>query len=89
MTIQERAREICRRLTTDVAAIMPSGIGRWDRAWEIVDAPSADFMAALSAWQSEPTSEPAKQAVRDTYAAVADAWRRAANEYGKHEEASR
>lgn len=78
MTIAERVREICRRLTEDVASIAPKGIGRWDRAWEIVDQPSADFMAALSAWESDPTSEPAKQGVRDTYGAVLDAWREAA-----------
>lgn len=81
MTIGGRAVEICRLLTEDVGRIAPDGIGRWDRAWTIVDAPTADFMAALSAWESEPKSETAKQAVRDTYRGVLDAWREAVEEY--------
>lgn len=85
MTVSERARAICRRLTEDVASIAPKGIGRWDRAWEIVDSPSAGFMLALSAWEAEPTSESAKQAVRDSYGAVVEAWRQAADEYTREE----
>lgn len=85
MTIEERAREICRRLTRDVADVAPKGIGRWDRAWEIVDGPSASFMLALSTWEADPTSEAAKQAVRDNYRAVVEAWRRAAEEFTREE----
>lgn len=82
--IRERGTEICRRLTRDVASIAPAGIGHWDRAWQIVAQPDADFMAALTAWESDPTNPTAKQRVRDCYAAVLEAWRRAVTEYTRH-----
>lgn len=84
MTISERATEICRRLTRDVASIAPAGIGHWDRAWEIVAEADTDFMAALTAWESDPKNEIAKQRVRDAYTAVLDAWKEATAEFNRH-----
>lgn len=81
MTVQERAREICRRLARDVESIVPTGIGRWARAWEIVADADASFIGALAAWEGDPTNERAKQRVRDSYAGVLEAWRHAVAEY--------
>lgn len=77
---RERGRELCRRLCQDVASIAPAGIGRWGRAWEIVDPPSADFMVVLFRW--EQTGDDAERpALKAAYRAVLDAWRDAAAEY--------
>lgn len=81
MTVRERGTEICRRLARDVESIVPKGIGRWPRAWEIVAEADADFMAALTAWEADPGNEAAKQRVREAYRAVVDAWRQAVAEY--------
>ena len=85
MTIAERATEICRRLCRDVASIAPKGIGHWSRAWEIVSEADADFMASLTAWESDPKNETAKQRVRAAYTAVLEAWKQAAAEYDRQE----
>lgn len=87
MTVRERATEICRRLTADVAEIAPQGIGRWARAWEVVDAPSVDFWVALMEWESNPSSEDAKDRVRSAYRTLIEAWHQASSEYAEVSEA--
>src|SRR5690606_22256824 len=87
--IRERGAEVCRRLERAVAVVAPPGIGRWPRAWELVAPADAEFMAALSAWEADPTSEAARQAVRDTFSGVVGAWRLAAIEYRRHQGAER
>ena len=77
---QEKGRLLCQKLAEAVAHIAPREIGRWDRAWTIVDGPSATFMAALSAWEIDP-SDLTMQRVSDAYDEVTDAWRNAAAEY--------
>ena len=62
------------------AVIAPKGIGRWDRAWEIVDAPSGAFVIALTAWETSPSDE-AALVVSGAYDGVLNAWREAASEY--------
>ena len=79
--VRERARLICEQLGKDVAALVPEGIGRWERVWNIVAAADADFMAAVSGWEADPESAEAKRRVKLTYAAVLDAWHQAADEY--------
>lgn len=79
--IRERGRAICERLTHDIASIAPPGIGHWPRAWEITAPADSDFMSALSAWESDPMNEAAKQRVRATYGAVLEAWQGAVAEY--------
>ena len=74
---QSKGKILCEKLTEAVAQIAPEGIGRWDRAWEIVDESSATFMNALSTWEVDP-SDVAMQRVSDAYDGVLDGWRRAA-----------
>ena len=85
MTPAERREggvRLCRRLAKDVAHLAPEGIGRWDRAWDIVGPSDAEFMLALAKWE-ETGSEDDKPALRAAYFAVLDAWRQAAAEYGR------
>ena len=77
---QAKGQLLCQKLTEAVANIAPRGIGRWDRVWQIVDAPSARFMLALSAWETGPSNDAAMN-VSSAYDDVLDAWRVAAAEY--------
>ena len=77
---QAKAKILCEKLAEAVAGIAPEGIGRWDRCWQVVDAPSAEFMTALSAWEADP-SDMTMQLVHDAYDAGMAAWRQAASEY--------
>ncbi len=81
-----RGTELCERLTQDVAEIAPPGIGHWDRTWEIVGPADAQFMVALSDWESEPTPE-ALATVTAAYDAVLDAWGDAVRRFHQHVEA--
>ena len=81
---QAKAKILCEKLAGHVGLIAPEGIGHWDRAWEIVDGSSANFMNALSAWEIEP-SDLAMQRVSDAYDDVLDAWRQVAAEYATEE----
>ncbi len=78
--LRGRGTQICVRLTQDVAKIAPEGIGSWDPAWAIVADADAEFLAALTAWEAEPTDD-TKARVKITYHAVLDAWRDAALQY--------
>ncbi len=66
---QETGRLLSRKLAEAVAIIAPRGIGRWDRCWEVVDAPSGEFMTALSAWEIDP-SDVTMQRVSDAVMAA-------------------
>ena len=77
---QEKGTLLSRKLSEAVAIITPEGIGRWDRCWEVVDAPSGEFMTALSSWERDP-SDVTMQRVSDAYDAVMAAWRIAVSEY--------
>ena len=74
----ERARNLCRRLSHDVAAVAPLGIGRWGPAWDIVESASTSFLDSLDAWERR---EGDVGDVREAYDAVVEAWRMAAAEY--------
>ena len=80
MTRAEAAKKLCERLESDVDAITPMGIGRWDSAWEIAAASDAEFMIALTGWEADPT-EGAKTEVRTAYNRVIAAWREAVRIY--------
>lgn len=86
--IRGRGTEICRKLGGDVEHLTPPGVGRWERTWEIVAPADSDFMAALSAWECDPMSEPARVRVKQSYAAVLRSWRQAVAEH-EREGASR
>ena len=81
---QAQGKTLCQKLAGHVAVIAPTGIGLWDRAWEIVDGSSATFMASLSTWEIDP-SDMTMQRVSDAYDAVLDAWRYAAAEFTERE----
>ena len=83
MTVGDRrdsGTALCHRLAARVADIAPEGVGRWDRAWDIVAPADVAFMIALNAWESDPT-ENTKDCVKAAYNDVLDAWRRAAAEF--------
>ncbi|HET9948848.1 MAG TPA: hypothetical protein VFQ22_07995 [Longimicrobiales bacterium] len=83
MTRDERRHRgtlICQRLASEIAAMVPEGIGAWEPAWAIVAEADADFLAALSGWEADP-SEASTQRVREAYQGVLDAWRAAAAEF--------
>ncbi len=77
---QQKGQLLCQKLAEAVAGIAPKGIGHWDRAWEIVDRPSVKFMLALTAWETNPSTDVAK-AVSRAYDDLLSAWRVAADEY--------
>ncbi len=78
--IRERGTLICRRLSADVASLVPPGISSWDRAWDLTAGADSNFMVALTAWEAGP-SDATKAAVKRTYGAVLAAWRAAVAEY--------
>ena len=80
MTRAQAARKLCEQLATDVAAIAPPGIGGWPAAWDIVDAPSAELMVALTAWEATGRDED-RARVREWYNRVLAAWQEAARQY--------
>ena len=53
----EVARRICDNIARQIQQMAPSGIGRWEPAWEIVASASAEFMIALCAWEQSPSEE--------------------------------
>ena len=77
---QEKGRLLSWKLAEAVAAIAPKGIGHWDRAWQIVDGPGADYMLALISWEKSPSDE-AAMVVSVAYDGVLEAWRIAAIGY--------
>ena len=81
----DRARQLCERLTADVAVLTPPGIGHWDQTWETVGDADAEFMVALSGWQSDPTPE-ALATVTAAYDAVLAAWGNAVLRFHEHVE---
>ena len=80
MTPHEAASELCRRLTNDVCAIAPKGIGFLPEVWAAVGPADAEFMAALVRWEQTP-SEPNRLALKGSYEAVLAAWRSAVVAY--------
>ena len=81
---QAKGKILCEKLAGHVAVIAPTGIGLWDQVWGIVDCPSANFMAGLSAWEIDP-SDATMQAVSDAYDLVLESWRFAALEFTERE----
>lgn len=75
-----KGKILCEKLAFQVWVIAPRGIGHWDRCWGVVDAPGAEFMTLLTAWEIDP-SDVTMQRVSDAYDAVMTAWRVAAAEF--------
>ena len=77
---QAKGKILCEKLADQVAVIAPTGIDRWGRCWQVMDAPNATFVIALSAWECDP-SDLTLGRVTAAYDAVLDAWREAAAEF--------
>lgn len=75
-----RGTKLCEVLCGEVASIAPAGIGLWPAAWEMTAPSDAEFLAALTSWESAPGPE-TLEGVRQAYRSVLDAWRRAAEAY--------
>ena len=80
MTRAECVQKLCQQLAGDVAAVVPEGIGRWPEAWDIVDAPTAEFMIAITAWEVTGLEED-RGRVREWYKRVIAAWKDAGRRY--------
>lgn len=85
MTRDEVARRVAARLAERVRRVAPPGLGRWDGAWALVEAPSVRFLDVLNDWQH---ADPAdgrdaerKRAVTDAANEVIAAWRVAAERW--------
>ncbi|MEZ4414634.1 MAG: hypothetical protein R3E10_02695 [Gemmatimonadota bacterium] len=74
---RDRGNRLCRALTARIVDLAPRGLGQWEGAWELVDPPSAEFMAALSNWEASGTAE-AKERLAAAFSEVLAAWRNAA-----------
>jgi hypothetical protein len=57
MNTAEAARQVCVNIAREVQQIAPSGLGRWEPAWEIVADADAEFMIALCAWEDSPSEK--------------------------------
>ena len=73
---QAKGKILCQKLVEHVGRMAPEGIGRWNRSWEIVDGPSAEFMALLTAWEIDP-SDMTMGRVSAAYDLVLAAWEEA------------
>lgn len=80
MTRHERAAELCRRLTADVRAVAPPGLGRWDRAWQLVAGATDAFLDELHAWEHD-GSRARVERIQHLYDEVVAGWGMAASEY--------
>lgn len=82
---QARGRRLCELLAERVQAKVSPGIGKWEPAWQIVAEVSADFLAALAAWEAI-GGEEARDLVKATYEAVLCTWDEAERLYQEHQE---
>lgn len=80
MTRSEAARELCRRLTADVHAVAPPGLGRWGRAWQLVAGATDAFLDELHAWEHDGSRHRVEH-IQHLYDEVVAAWAMAASEY--------
>ena len=74
--------ELCHRLAARIAHQSPPGLGRWDPAWEIVEAPSKRLLDALADWERSGADADQRAALRAAEAVVI-AWERAATAWSK------
>ena len=75
-----RGTKLCEQLATDVAKIVPIGIGHWPDCWDIVGDADIEFVISLTAWEATGL-EAQRITVRATYNSLLEAWREAARQY--------
>ena len=76
MDTRERTRIVCERVTRRIGEVVPAGLGRWDPAWSMVEAPSDSFLDALRAWGALDTPV-TRERLQETADELVRAWRRA------------
>lgn len=75
-----RKRRECIRITQRIGDTAPTGLGRWDRTWEIVERPSNRFLDALKTWLDQQTVE-ARAKLHRAADQLVEAWERAGEEW--------
>lgn len=83
---QRRARNLCRRLGHDVAAVSPEGLGRSLPDTHPARAASDRFLDVLANWEREAATV---DQVREAYDAALEAWRQAAAVFKTKQQLSR
>lgn len=78
MTAHQWTAHLCRRLHAAVIREVPAGIGAWDEAWRIVEAPSAALLRELERIERGRGS---RERAKRLALAVLEAWRTAAARY--------
>ena len=75
---QQKAKQVCEKLMNRIGQVtVDVPLDFWPT---IVDAPSAEFMVALTAWEADP-SDLTMHRVTETYGSVVEAWRVAVEEF--------
>lgn len=69
---------VARRLATTIGEEMPEGIGRWPRAWEVVEAPSRALLAEMASLER---GDGDRDRVVRAGVEVREAWQAAAREW--------
>lgn len=77
-----KGTRLCQRLAEDVTVSAPAGLGTWNRTWEIVGPDSTEFLVKLTTWEASGDASILPE-LRAAYDRVLEAWRVAADEYGK------
>lgn len=83
-TRMEKGRMLCKRAVADVAAIVPVGIGRWHRAWDITAVADVQFVQALDTWEASGTSVD-RTRLGTAYEGFIESWRSAAGQFRLHQ----
>jgi len=78
--VTDRGKEIVKKVVVRIAEVAPQGLGRWDRAWDLIEEPSNAFLDALAVWERSDTADTRRrlQSAADEFVR---AWRCAAEEW--------
>lgn len=77
MTRREWSNLVCRRVSEKISEIAPRGLGHWDEAWELVEAPSQVLLDTLADFERTGALVD-KEAAVAAAEAVVHAWSEAA-----------
>ena len=77
---ERQAEEIYRRISRNIAASCPKGLGHWDGAWELVETPSVAFLDAVASWIVNGSDEEALR-VQTAAGVLLAAWQEAADAF--------
>ena len=82
---RRRGTILCAKLASEVEKMTPSGIARWEPAWDLVSDAGIRFLIALTSWEATGREEQ-WSAVCIAVNSVHRAWHEAAREYEEREE---